>query len=206
MKFIKIILAVLTISAVTFSQVADVTSSHNLSMSGPAAQASDDQDRVCVFCHTPHNGGTNVLWNRTNPVAGDFTNNSKGGTLTESSLKCLSCHDGATAVNSLVDGTTADFTTAIGTGTVIGTGAVLVGGGDFGTDLTNDHPIGMDYPADGTAGFNNDETFDGTPGHAQLVGTKVACASCHDPHDLQYGAFLIGSNSGSALCLDCHDK
>ena len=200
MKFFKIILAVLTICAIGFAQISVVNSAHNLSTSGPAAQASNDQDRICVFCHTPHNGGTDVLWNRNNPVAGNFTART-GATLQEGSLKCLSCHDGATAVNNLVDGTVADFTDAIADGSVIGAGSVLVGGGNLGTDLHNDHPVGIDYPADGTAYFHNASALN----DAELKGGQVACASCHNPHDMQYGAFLIAGNSGSALCLDCHD-
>ncbi len=199
MKMLKLIITLLAISAISFGQV--VGTSHDLSSGGPAAQASDDQDRVCVFCHTPHNGSANELWNRTNPAAtGDFAG------LANASLRCLSCHDGATAVNNLTDGTGADFTTAMGTNTVIGNDGtgnpVLVGDGNIGTDLSNDHPVGIDYPADGDPGFHNNETVN----LAQLPGNKVECSSCHDPHDVTFGAFMIASNSGSALCLDCHDK
>lgn len=204
MKLIKIIVGVLVVSAFVIGQTSVVNSSHNLSTSGDADQASDTQTRVCVFCHTPHNGSVDVLWNRTNPLASDFTVRS-GAVLQEGSLKCLSCHDGATAVNNLTNGS-ADFTTAMATGTVIkddGSGnPVLVGEGDLGLDLTSDHPVGVDYPANGTAGFHNASTLT----LAQLIGAKVACASCHNPHDTQYGDFLIASNSGSALCLDCHNK
>ena len=203
MKLIKTIIVVLVASAFVIGQTSVVNSSHNLSTSGPTDQASNDQTRVCIFCHTPHNGSVDVLWNRTNPLAGDFTVRTTA-TLQDGSLKCLSCHDGATAVNNLTNGS-ADFTTAIATNSVIGDDGfgnpVLIGSGDLGLDLTSDHPVGIDYPANGTAGFHNavDLTL------AQLIGTKVACASCHNPHDTQYGDFLIASNSGSALCLDCHD-
>ncbi len=200
MKLIKTIITVLVVSAFVLGQTSVVNSSHNLSTSGPLAQASDDQTRVCIFCHTPHNGSVDVLWNRTNPAAGDFTVRA-GATLQDGSLKCLSCHDGATAVNNLTNGS-ADFTTAIATGTIIGTGSVLVGEGDMGLDLTSDHPVGIDYPADTDTDFHNASTLT----LAQLINSKVACASCHNPHDTQYGDFLIASNSGSALCLDCHNK
>lgn len=199
MKILKTTLMVIVLGTIAFGQV--VSSSHDLSTGGPTAQASDDQDRVCVFCHTPHNGGANELWNRTNPAAtGDFAG------LANSSLRCLSCHDGATAVNNLTDGTAADFTTAMAANTVIGNDGsgnpILVGDGDLGTDLSNDHPVGVDYPADGTAGFHNESTVN----LANLPGGKVECSSCHDPHDTTFGAFMIASNSSSALCLDCHDK
>ncbi|NHZ86675.1 MAG: cytochrome C, partial [Planctomycetia bacterium] len=73
MKLIKIIVGVLVVSAFVIGQTSVVNSSHNLSTSGDADQASDTQTRVCVFCHTPHNGSVDVLWNRTNPLASDFT-------------------------------------------------------------------------------------------------------------------------------------
>ncbi|MBU0529661.1 cytochrome c3 family protein [bacterium] len=207
MNFLKIMIVAFIFSVFAFGQISVVNSSHNLSSSGPVAQASDDQDRICVFCHTPHKGSEDVLWNRDNPVTGDFlVRAGTGAILEEGSLKCLSCHDGATAVNNLVNGTTADFTTAMGIGTIIGDDGsgnpVLVGSGNIGTNLRNDHPVGVDYPIDGTPRFHDAIDVD----LAQLINSKVACASCHDPHDSQFGAFLIASNNGSALCLDCHDR
>ncbi len=69
--------------------------------------------QVCVFCHTPHhsNTGANPLWNRslansTNYVgygttlAGTTVNKADLGGAT---LACLSCHDGATTFDSLVN-------------------------------------------------------------------------------------------------------
>ena len=34
----------------------------------------------------------------------------------------------------------------------------------------------------------------------------VECASCHDPHNSTNATFLRIANTGSALCLACHDK
>ena len=33
---------------------------------------------------------------------------------------------------------------------------------------------------------------------------KLQCATCHNPHDDQFGKFLVMDNTGSALCLACH--
>ena len=199
MKYFKIISVVLTFGALAFGQVEN--SSHDLSSGGDVALSSNDEDRICVFCHTPHNGGANVLWNRTNPAAsGDFAG------LGNASLRCLSCHDGATAVNNLTANTNPSFALAMGDGSIIdddGSGnPVLVGAGNLGTDLSNDHPVGIDYPLDADPKFNVGSTLS----FAKLSNGKVECNSCHDPHDGNIGRFMIASNSGSALCLDCHDK
>ena len=37
-------------------------------------------------------------------------------------------------------------------------------------------------------------------------GDQVECASCHDVHDDTNEPFLIESNAGSAICVDCHNK
>ena len=44
------------------------------------------------------------------------------------------------------------------------------------------------------------------PTNANLFGGTVQCASCHDPHLTTNGAFLVTSNTDSALCTDCHLK
>jgi predicted CXXCH cytochrome family protein len=38
------------------------------------------------------------------------------------------------------------------------------------------------------------------------VGPSVECASCHDPHNNTNATFLRISNTGSAVCLACHNK
>ncbi len=110
--------------------------------------------------------------------------------------------------------------------------------GDFtifaiGTDLRNDHPVGIRYPAQGD--FNQPDTvfasvkfFDnGSPGagngrpdkgEVRMYNTgdgyEVECSSCHDPHGVPssgagstfISSFLRVKNEGSALCLTCHVK
>ncbi|MFQ5354367.1 MAG: hypothetical protein ACE5DR_05410 [Thermodesulfobacteriota bacterium] len=90
-----------------------MTSRHNLGSFGRVLKT-DDTTQVCVFCHTPHHANTQAspLWNRdvsnsTNytaygqTVAGTTINNADLGGST--SLACLSCHDGATTFDSLVN-------------------------------------------------------------------------------------------------------
>lgn len=88
-----------------------------------------------------------------------------------------------------------------------------------GDDLTDDHPIGFSYSAaqsEKTAAHLNPI---GTPKAAGIrffgSNDKVECSSCHDPHvnyvagnggDAALTPFLVMSNTGSALCLSCHNK
>jgi len=117
-------------------------------------------------------------------------------------------------------------------------GIAGAGASDFtamfiGTDLRNDHPVGIRYPT--TAGPGTDfkdpsrkETriayFDSNgnsradSNEIRLYNTgdgyEVECSSCHDPHGVPSAGsgstfnptFLRVSNSGSAVCLTCHSK
>ncbi len=74
---------------------------------------------VCVFCHTPHGGRTDVagggapLWNRAIPPNTGFSNydspnfdDDRGGEVAGPkgvSLACLSCHDGTIALDALIN-------------------------------------------------------------------------------------------------------
>lgn len=73
----------------------------------------NDYGEVCVYCHTPHSSATNIgaapLWNRTKPQA-TFSVYSAATTLGQqvtspgpNSLTCLSCHDGLTAIDSIIN-------------------------------------------------------------------------------------------------------
>jgi predicted CXXCH cytochrome family protein len=83
--------------------------------------------------------------------------------------------------------------------------------GYFGTDLSNDHPIGITYDntATGDTAFVDPAvvaTNLGVPLATALPGTKVECSSCHSVHDTTYMPFLRISNDNSAICLACHVK
>jgi len=192
-------------------------SPHNMNNFGVAVE----NQEVCRPCHTPHNVPDKTqpaLWNhQLNPAAsyqlyntGHSTRFSANyvGLDTESKL-CLSCHDGAIAVDNYGGATG-------GTHFVSGSKAVGKNG-----DLTDDHPVGLKYPfnADGVtpAGGYNDPaaaTFsaDGVSGRGvNLVtlpdGSKgVGCSSCHTEHNNTNGDFLRVSNQYSYLCLKCHNK
>jgi len=217
---------------------------HNLSPSGPGpVKATTQTDtggqantEVCVYCHTPHGADTTVaapLWNRAvNTTANAYTMYSSptlDGTIdaqpTGVSLACLSCHDGTIAFDALrnlpgsggfsgspaTDGTRTSWTFAGTPDKKMPAGGIT----NLGTDLSNDHPISIDYASakspSATDGTNSNVGFYQPTGDTfgngvRLYSGKVQCASCHDPHRSNTNTFLRVANDGSALCLTCHKK
>ena len=137
-----------------------------------AANHSNNTGEVCVFCHTPHGGDNSAaapLWNRILSNSSTYTRYSDLGTssfdATEApvgsiSVACLSCHDGTQALDSVIN--------APGSGGYNNTQGVSIGGmvgGDLsstnslqagivqnlGTDLSNDHPVSMQYGGGGVS-------------------------------------------------------
>jgi len=200
----------------------DVTSSkHNLGSGGTLADKSTNEDEVCVFCHTPHAANPSVpLWNHTQSAGGwtpysSTTLQSSPGTPSGISALCLSCHDGSVAVNSLVNppNDLGGANPAMGSGTELNVSFQIASGRptNFGSDLSNDHPVSFIY--DGTLATNDGNL--NTPvstswvdagNTVPLFGGSVECASCHDPHDTTNTPFLVKSNAGSALCKTCHQQ
>jgi cytochrome c553 len=215
-----LIVAICLICLVGISQAQIAGSPHDLSsVTGVGNDYySTNQDQICIFCHTPHfaSATQTPLWNRNDPATTYETYWSPtidayavGDTpdVTGSSLICLSCHDGVTALNSLI------YEGAVGT-PVMNNGDNLITGtanlADGVNGLSNDHPVSFSYAdaiANGDLGLN---PVVGLPGWALDGAGTVQCASCHDVH--AYGAtadmqpFLNDSKTGSAICLQCHDK
>lgn len=171
--------------------------------------------RICVVCHTPHNGDTTVdapLWNHETTTAtftlySSPTLDAAPGQPTGVSKLCLSCHDGTVAVDS--------YAGATGTAMMAG----IDPASDVGTDLSNDHPVSFTYDSAlaATDGELTDPAADGdtdpdTVGAAApflpLWGGEMQCSSCHDVHNTATADdyLLIKSRTGSALCLTCHLK
>lgn len=103
----------------------------------------------------------------------------------------------------------------------------------LGTDLRDDHPVSIVYPTigntdpkfnapSGTRGSGSAQLdwFDDGDGileddEVRLYGTKVQCASCHNPHGtsvdgtpegVPYPSFLRTTVANSSLCTVCHIK
>ncbi len=200
------------------------------------SQQSWSEGEICKPCHTPHNAiATNLsgrLWNHTLSTATyrlhtTHVNGLDPGVagsqldMDRVSNLCLSCHDGTVALDSFGGKTGTTFISSIRDGR-----------GDLGTDLTNDHRVGI-------AAVYKEES--GGPGHYRyrtiasakaaglrfevVPGTRtyddpvtgitktvnneaLTCGTCHDVHN---GAgvtdgLLRFSNSASAVCLACHVK
>lgn len=220
MRKILLVFALCLFVTVSYAQVADTA--HDLSSGSTytfnqGTVQSTNIDRICVFCHTPHQPTgttTDPLWNHElSAVANYGVYDSPtmqadtlatgaiadvAGTGTVSDL-CMSCHDGTIGVGSMYNTTTP----------VADNAAVAIGAANpayVGADLTNDHPVNFTFAnelfvADGDL---NDPT--GAAIQALLVGDTVQCSSCHDPHDNTNGSFLVMSNAGSVLCTTCHNK
>lgn len=199
---------------------------HNLSSSSPYMYASDNEDEICIFCHTPHGGNlAGPLWNKDLPAANSFTLYTSSTLETAAadttrpvqneSLLCLSCHDGSIGVNRILNPSNTNGVPTIvgnpdqnmvnfaasGPGPIIGASATL----PFGPgDLSDDHPISFSYQS-----AYNDETAKGldglrSPADAIARGVRffgstyrLECSSCHDPH-VDYDTSFGGGAAGSA--------
>lgn len=182
-----------------------VNSKHNLSVSGPGTVRAGKESQVCIFCHTPHNATTEApLWNRYGSGATytpyiSTTTKALIGQPTGSSKLCLSCHDGTVAlgkVRSRVEEIAF----------IKGNVRMPRGRSMIGTDLSDDHPISFRFDNDlakrNGSLYSPDTLIDSVHLDEQQ---EVQCTSCHDAHDDKFGKFLVKDNSGSALCITCHN-
>ena len=162
----------------------------------------------CGYCHSVHNslGGTGLL----NSDFGTFPSITKVYTSATRKLPssysivnksdariCLACHDLTNVVG--LAATKQEF---------VNVKQVLDARNDPGiyinVDLSNDHPVGLVFDV-----TRNPKALK-TPSKAHPTfgpqRNEMWCSSCHNVHDNTFGAFLVASNDGSALCLDCHIK
>lgn len=215
-------LAAVFTAAPVEAKLSVLSSPHNLSASGGRGTSSGDpgvifseEGQVCVFCHVPHKAMSGTpLWSRGlpaetteyQPYAESSTLKAKPGQPTGASRMCLSCHDGTIALNKY-------------------TGSpVLVDrhmpqdprpafNANLSIDLRDDHPISFLY-TEALAAQGGLVSPSSLPGSVRLEdGVSLECTACHDPHDNQYGNFLVLNNgdpskpdfqAGSPLCSTCH--
>ena len=163
---------------------------------------------ICIACHTPHNAYTSVpdapLWNHelttaTFTVYSSPTMDVSVPQPSDVSKLCLSCHDGTIALDSY-GGNTGSTTIAVDS--------------NLSTDLSNDHPISIDWdhqttPPSGPCGKCHAVHGGGPPTNPALpfFEGKVECATCHDVHNTSTSTKLLRLPlAGSELCLYCHGK
>ncbi|KXS44343.1 MAG: cytochrome C family protein [Candidatus Frackibacter sp. T328-2] len=192
------------------SQVKDTV--HNLSSSSSAVTRdikASSENRVCIFCHTPHNSNpAKPLWNHSlsgstytaySSTTLDTTSTSMKSLTGTTTKLCLSCHDGTIAIGDL-----ANMTVTVGdnsTGKLAADESLANNANaNLGTDLSDDHPVLFKPEGD----FEINTKADGV----QLYdsGGYLQCTSCHQPHDNTYGNFLVKDNTNGALCTTCHTK
>jgi len=253
-------LAVLASASAFAQRVSDVRNTkHNLSVAGPGPVKATAETQVCVFCHTPHGATPAVtpLWNRalSSATYTAYTSSSLDAAVIQgqldqpggSSKLCLSCHDGTLAVGNVNvlngQGGSAQGTQTIPmTGVAPGTGFIPDGAGagtgftrNLGINLTNDHPISLNFTTplanrDGEL-RDVDAAQKWPPGSGTIIGVRasgyrpqlpleptgpdglgqVQCATCHDPHvrdlDVAKGnqKFLRQNRFQEATPTDAHN-
>lgn len=216
--FLLILTVVLFCSGTSLSTI--IGSSHDLSnLTGgdPGHFTSKNEDEICIFCHTPHNaivddgyGNRLPLWNR------NITRNTDGFSVYSSStmnttmeqprgytLLCLSCHDGITALNALVqynrhnpinmDLGGDQIGDAWYPGGVSGYPGMNIGGATPGSgypspyesvdsntkNLSDDHPVSFVYDP---ATDSKLKILDATS-KLKLFNGRLECPTCHNPHE-----------------------
>jgi len=178
--------------------VGDVASTpHNLSTTGTGQFKSQTEDRICVFCHTPHSAVPDApLWNRRSNGYTNYqssTTNATAGTPGGSSTLCLSCHDGTIALGDMVGNTQG--------GNDLGS-TYLTGRSNIGNNLFNDHPVGIVYDTGLQA--TDPDLVNPASVDLPLVQGELQCTSCHDPHSDIIPPFLRKTTQYGALCTTCH--
>lgn len=190
-------------ASTAFAGIADTK--HNLGSNQAALNANEfsGTGEICVFCHTPHGADTAAkipLWNRSASTGITYTTYNSLGTLSldggtaavgSTSIACLSCHDGAQAMNTVINAPGSGLTgNAAWVAGLAGTGwtgtnqtagkmtglAAVAGDGE---SLKNDHPIGIQYaggpnangvPATGTYPKANFKDIDFKDANSAVLG------------------------------------
>lgn len=240
MKTFKLGMRVLTIVTISascwsYSIAGVVGSKHDLTTGGAGQTGTNVTDEVCVFCHTPHGSNANApvpLWNKVLTAPGSYTQYSTLQTPTfdsteapvgSVSLACLSCHDGTQAMDVVLNlpgsgghdlaGAPIDpLTSSPMTGTPV---PVLE------TDLTNDHPISMQYGGGGPVAGDPDGLFTGTLGDTDFespvkdtvntnpiwwVDSPVGTSLVREKTDMiLYARDDLGTVQPFVECGSCHD-
>lgn len=214
---------------------------HNLGAMGINAVSNFSGTReICVFCHTPHGGDASAaapLWNRNLDPTGFQTYDQLGTTTLNASIEpigsvsvaCLSCHDGTQAMDSLInDPGSGREVYAFSNGVWSGQAATVSGRigppgviTNIGKDLTDDHPVGVQFAGGGyslsnPSGPGTDPDFNRP--ESEIMGTSRVWwvntsdgTSDFERTDMKLytrtatrGAF-VGEPQPYVECASCHD-
>ena len=197
-------------------------SMHDINVAGGGAYQKDDFQRVCVFCHTPHNALPNgavpaPLWNHA-PSTKVLDPYNWAAPLNQSiafdadplvgpSRLCMACHDGVTAVDSHGsagqghNGSTP--LTAQTPDNVLGNGVMTK---RFIDDLTVTHPIGFTY-ANAIAARNTGGMTELATADTAFLKTIPQDFETHGRAGATYASKKISDvlYSGFFTCASCHE-
>jgi hypothetical protein len=243
------VLAVVLAGAQANAQTGIKATRHNLSSSNTTiagANKVSDTTEVCVFCHTPHQSNTTAqapLWNKQTTATGSYTtyNSTNSSTLDGEvlsvgsvSLACLSCHDGTQAMDNIINAPGSGQLDPTGGGvdglnwtwsatTRVDATGKLLGVAKLGTNLVDDHPIGIAYCGGGPNAASPtapciDRDFV-PPSNASINGTQVFWVNTDGGNPNREKTDMIlynrtffqnvngqGAGSGPSVeCASCHD-
>jgi hypothetical protein len=203
-----------------------------------------DTAEICVFCHTPHGGDVNApvpLWNKRLGAAGvpagggsyitydTLQTPSLDGVIApvgSISMACLSCHDGTQAMDNIInapgsggllaDGGGVDGRAFTWTGSTVNAAGRLVSGASLiGTDLSNDHPIGIQYCGGGLTGAGT--TVSGTCKDGDFTALQTQTINTNQVFWVETGGIgkqrtdlplyvrATGGLGPMVECASCHD-
>ena len=197
---------ILIFASILYADIRIKDTKHNLSASGPGTVHAQEEDQICIFCHSPHNNlplSGQPLWNHnlssqnykvywSNQVLSYTYEESQSWNVDGTSSKlCLSCHDGTVAigsVNSEIEEIAMSLSECIdGSGKLVATCP-----GYLGTDLSGGHPISIVLDqnlidarvSNGLSSIRipNDTYVKLYPKPGCSGRCSVQCTSCHDPH------------------------
>lgn len=215
-------------------------SKHDLGSGGISQHSSSGSNttEVCVFCHTPHSANTSAtapLWNKSLPSStytrystlNSTTIDGTNATVGSVSLACLSCHDGSQAMDVMINKPGSGGYNAAGAQFNSGSAMSNAAGKTpmLGTDISNDHPISIQYGGGGWLASDSDgaalataltdssfhagvkDTINSTP--VWWIDTTGGTTNARDKTDIilyTRGAGTVGDPYQPYVeCASCHD-
>ncbi len=246
MNFLAGAVITLGILSINIATAGISVTKHNLGSTGTGTNTFDGTQAICVFCHTPHGADTSAsvpLWNRVLSSSSSYTTYDSLGTTSldgavapvgSVSIACLSCHDGTQAMNVMINapgsggfdpagsalaGTwTGPAATATQVGSLNYSTASIV---NIGTDLSNDHPVGIQYGGGGATSADADGAFGGATADPDFVkpykatinakpvwwvDTSIGTTGVREKTDMQlYTRADLGATEPFVECASCHN-
>ncbi len=229
------------LASTAFAGIANTKHNLGTSAGNPGSnKTSDGTAEICVFCHTPHASDTSApvpLWNKKINTGTSYTtyasmnSSSIDGEILpvgSISLACLSCHDGTQAMDNIINAPGSGGYDATGGGTngfgwtwggnVSTEGKLGAGVSNIGTDLQNDHPIGIEYCGGGITGSGTSVSGTCTDADFKAPVTKLVNGNqvfwvdvntdgVRQKTDiaLYSRTFTGGTIRPSVECASCHD-